>query len=45
MSLTTKQFAVIGHPINHSLSPHIHLLFAKQFDLPIVYEREDINQE
>ena len=45
MSLTPKQFAVIGHPINHSLSPHIHLLFAKQFDLPIIYEREDIDRE
>ncbi len=43
MSLTPKQFAVIGHPINHSLSPHIHLLFAKQFDLPISYEKMDVD--
>ena len=45
MNLELKQFSVIGHPINHSLSPHIHLLFAKQFDLPISYERVDIKRE
>ena len=45
MSLKIKQFAVIGHPIDHSLSPYIHSLFAKQFDLPIVYEKMDIDRE
>ena len=45
MSFIPKQFAVIGHPINHSLSPNIHLLFAKEFDFPIGYEREDIDRE
>ena len=45
MTPISKQFAVIGHPINHSLSPHIHLLFAKQFDLPMVYEKVDVELE
>ena len=45
MSLIPKQFSVIGHPINHSLSPDIHLLFAKEFDFPIGYERVDIDRE
>ena len=45
MSFIPKQFAVIGHPINHSLSPNIHLLFAKEFDFPISYERVDIDRE
>lgn len=45
MSFIPKQFAVIGHPINHSLSPNIHLLFAKEFDFPIGYERVDIDRE
>lgn len=33
------QFAVIGNPIAHSLSPEIHLAFAKDFGLEISYER------
>ena len=45
MTPTSKQFAVIGHPIKHSLSPHIHLLFAEQFDLPMVYEKLEVELE
>ena len=45
MTSISKQFAVIGHPIKHSLSPHIHLLFAKQFDLPMVYEKVEVELE
>lgn len=33
------QFAVIGNPIAHSLSPEIHLAFAAQVGLEIHYER------
>ena len=45
MTSISKQFAVIGHPIKHSLSPHIHLLFAEQFDLPMVYEKLEVELE
>jgi len=45
MSLITKKFAVIGHPIKHSLSPHIHLLFSKQFELKMDYQRVEVECE
>jgi len=38
----SKQFAVLGHPIAHSLSPAIHTAFATQFDLPIAYDKMDV---
>ena len=31
--------AIFGNPVSHSLSPVIHALFAKQFDLKIYYEK------
>ena len=34
----TKKFAVIGQPIEHSLSPKIHKIFAEQLGLEISYE-------
>ena len=34
-----KQFWVVGHPIDHSLSPLIHQCFARQFGLTIDYEK------
>lgn len=37
MKQVTK-LGVMGNPIGHSLSPEIHLMFAKQFGDEISYE-------
>jgi shikimate dehydrogenase len=39
------QYGVVGHPINHSWSPFIHGLFAKQTDQSLVYRLYDITPE
>jgi shikimate dehydrogenase len=39
------QFAVFGHPIAHSLSPHIHQAFAQQFGIALDYRTIDAPPE
>jgi shikimate dehydrogenase len=45
MKKEIKKFAVLGHPIMHSLSPQIHLLFAKEFAINLEYKKFDINKD
>ena len=42
---TPDQYGVVGHPINHSWSPFIHGLFAKQTEQSLVYRLYDIAPE
>lgn len=37
-----KKYAVMGNPVSHSLSPTIHRLFARQFNLEISYEAIEV---
>ena len=41
MKLTHK-LGVVGHPVNHSLSPKIHQAFARQAGIEITYDKFDI---
>ncbi len=39
------QLALFGNPVSHSLSPQIHQLFAKQFDIQINYQLIKVTNE
>ena len=41
----TDRYAVFGHPVEHSLSPRIHSLFAAQFGADISYQAIDPGTE
>ena len=43
MTRLNKKFAVLGHPISHSLSPKIHQYFASQFAIHLDYQRIDVD--
>jgi shikimate dehydrogenase len=43
--MTTKKYAVIGDPIQHSSSPHMHMAMAKELNIDIDYRAIHITPE
>lgn len=43
--MSTPFYAVIGHPIDHSLSPRIHRAFARELGLGLDYRALDVGAE
>lgn len=41
----TARYALIGHPVAHSLSPRIHAAFGEQCGIPLRYELIDVPPE
>ena len=39
----SRHFAVMGDPVAHSRSPQIHRLFARQFGIPLEYDRIQVD--
>ena len=39
----SNHFAVMGSPVEHSQSPQIHQLFARQFDIQLEYQRIQVD--
>lgn len=43
--MTSDRYAVIGHPVRHSLSPRIHARFAELAGEDLVYERLEVPED
>ena len=39
-----KKYLVIGNPIEHSLSPHLHNLWIKENNINAVYDKKQLNE-
>jgi len=43
--MTSRRLAVLGHPIDHSLSPTLHRAAYEVLDLDWTYDREDVTED